>query len=69
MYDLEELKEEKINTKDLKISDILNFGNYRLTHGYIVSLKDKNQLYLNDYKIDDYFAVPKEVSKFFTITY
>jgi hypothetical protein len=63
VYDVEEVF--KLDIDDLQIGDILNFGNYRLAYGYIVTYNDKNQLYLENYTIDDYFMIPHEVSKLF----
>ena len=65
LYTLEYIQEGKVDTKNLHIGDILNFGDYRLYNGYIVTYNDQNQLYLRNYTIDDYFAIPKEVSRLF----
>jgi hypothetical protein len=65
VYDVDELREKKINTNRLKIGDILNLGDYRLFNGFIVTYNDKNQLYLQNYVVNDYFTIPKQVSKLF----
>jgi hypothetical protein len=65
LYDIDELRENKLKTSELRVGDILNLGDYRLFNGYIVMVNSNDELYLENLIIDDNFAIPYELSSRF----